>query len=184
MKLLTATAAGSILLASATSFANPPISYDQVAAEYTNQHLDDADCHQGGIRVSGTKSFNNDFYALASLSDVSGSHSCGATNMVMGVGMHTRFGADSSLYGSLAYENTSVDYGRGDSGLVFAAGLRGFVSRELEARIQVAHHTAFDGDTELALGGNYWLNPNLAATGDVSLGSDVSGISLGIKFNY
>ncbi len=160
------------------------ISYNQASAQYSNQHLDDSGCHQSGITLNGSKALDNDFFALASVSDLSGNKGCGATSLALGAGMHTVFGADSSLYGTLSYENISVEHGTGDSGLVAAVGLRGFVSPELEAQLELAHHTAFDGDTQLSLAGNYWINPGFAATGQVALGSETSSISVGIKFNY
>lgn len=160
------------------------ISYNQAAIQFTNQHLDDYDCHQSGIALNGSKALDNDFFAVAALADVSGNKGCGSTALSLGAGMHTVFGADSSLYGTLSYENISVEHGIGDSGLIAAVGLRGFVSPELEAQLELAHHTAFDGDTQLSLAGNYWINPGFAATGQVALGSETSSISVGIKFNY
>ncbi len=160
------------------------ISYNQASVQFTNQHLDDYDCHQDGIALKGSKALDNDFFAVAALSDVSGNKGCGSTALSLGAGMHTVFGADSSLYGTLSYENVSVDHGTGDSGLIAAVGIRGFVSPELETQVELAHHTAFDGDTQLSLAGNYWINSGFAATGQVTLGTETSAISLGIKFNY
>lgn len=180
-QVIIATATAAISL---QTFAEGSINYDQIGIQYLHQNLDDADCSQSGVFIDGTKSINNDFFALASLTDASGNHGCGSNTLALGAGIHSVFGADSSMYGTLSYENTSVDHGTGDSGLVLAAGLRGFVQQDIEARVELAHHTAFDGNTVLTAGANYWINPGFAATGEVSLGSDTNGISIGILFNY
>lgn len=180
MSLLIA-AAG--LAASVNTMAAPGISYNYAALQFIDQDLDDSNCSQDGLRLSGNLELNDDFFALGSYSDVSGSH-CGSEALKVGLGYHTLFGADSSAYGTLSFENVSVDHGESDSGLVVAAGLRGFINNNLEAKVELAHHTTHDGNTVLGGGIAYWFAPQFAATADVGLGSEASEIGLGLRMNF
>ncbi len=174
----------SAVLASSYSLAKSAIDYNYVGIQYFDQNLDDADCSQDGLSLNGSMELNSDFFVLGNYADASGDKWCGSKTLSAGVGYQTLFGADSSAYGTLSLEDTSVDYGDDDSGLVVAAGLRGFVKPQLEGKIEIAHHTAFDGNTVITGGGAYWFDPQFAATGEVSLGSDVSGIAIGLRVDF
>ena len=171
------------LLGSASVMANNVISYNYAGIQYVEQDVDDYDCNQDGLRLGGSIELNDDFFALGSYSDVSGGR-CGSENLSVGLGYHTLFGADSSIYGALSVENTSVDHGESDSGLIAAAGLRGFVANNTELKVELAHHTAFDGNTVLSGGVAYWFAPTVSATADAGLGSEASEIALGLRVNF
>jgi hypothetical protein len=183
-KLVISTLIVSSVMAAQQSIAKSPMDYSYAGVRYFDQRLDDADCSQDGLSIYGSVEINEDLFAIGAISDASGNRGCGSETISAGVGYQTLFGADSSLYGSLSYESTNVDYGKSDSGLVGAVGIRGFISRALEAKIEAAHHTAFDGNTVLNGGVVYWFNQQFAATGDVSLGSDVSTIAVGMRMNF
>ena len=163
--------------------AAPGISYNYAALQFIDQDVDDYDCNQDGLRLSGSLALNDDFFALGSYSDVSGGR-CGSEAISAGIGYHTLFGADSSLYGALSAENISPDIGGSDSGLVVAAGLRGFINNNVEAKIELSHHTAFDGNTVLGGGIAYWFAPQFSVTADVGLGSESSEIGIGLRMNF
>nr|WP_324257053.1 hypothetical protein [Cellvibrio fontiphilus] len=171
------------LLGSVNAMANSPLSYNYGALQFVNQDVDDYDCNQDGLRVSGSLELNSDFFAVGSFSDLSDGR-CGSDALSIGIGYHTLFGADSSLYGTLSAENIDVDYGDSDSGLVAAVGLRGFIDHKVEAKVQLAHHTAFDGNTVLSGGIAYWFANRFAATADVGLGTESSEIGLGVRMNF
>lgn len=171
------------IMSSASVFAAPKISYNNLGIQFVAQDVDDTHCDQDGLRISGSLELNSDFFALGSFSDLSDSH-CGARAISAGIGYRTVFGADSSLYGALSVENISPDHSGSDTGLVAAVGLRGFIEPQLEAKIQLAHHTAFDGNTVLSGGVAYWFTHNLAATADVGLGTETSEIGLGLRLNF
>lgn len=177
-------AAAGLTLGAATTMAAPGISYNYAALQFVDQNLDDPDCSQDGLRLSGSVELNDDFFAVGALSDVSSGGICGSETIRVGLGYQTLFGADSSIYGTLSYENVSVDHGDSDSGLVAAAGLRGFIARNLEARVELAHHTTHDGNTVLGGGIAYWFLPQLSGTVDVGLGSEASEIGLGLRLNF
>lgn len=164
--------------------AAPGISYNYAALQFVDQDVDDYDCNQDGLRLSGSLELNSDFFAIGSYSDVSGSSGCGAETLSAGLGYHTVFGADSSIYGTLAAENISPDHSGSDTGLVAAVGLRGFINNDLEAKVQLAHHTTFDGNTVLSGGIAYWFAPQFAATADVGLGSEASELGIGLRMNF
>lgn len=171
------------LATSVSVSAAPRISYNYAALQFVDQDVDDYDCNQDGLRLSGSLELNSDFFVLGSYSDVSGGR-CGSEAISAGLGYHTIFGADSSLYGTLAAENVSPDAGDSDSGLVIAAGLRGFINNNVEAKVQLAHHTAFDGNTVLSGGLAYWFSSQFGATADVGLGTEASEIAIGLRMNF
>lgn len=171
------------LLASLTAEARPRISYDYVGAQFFEQDLDDFDCDQDGLAIGGSKSLNNDLFVLGSYADASGDE-CGSGNLQLGLGYHTLFGADSSMYGALSFEDVSADRGEDDTGIIVAAGLRGFLTNELEAKIELAHHTVYDGNTQVNGGVAYWFNTQFAATADLSLGSEATSIAVGLRMNF
>jgi len=181
--LITSLVLGSVLMAHQAA-AKSPMDYSYAGIRYFDQRLDDADCSQDGLNIYGSLEINADLFAIGSITDASGNRNCGSETMSAGIGYQTLFGADGSLYGTLSYENTSVDHGESDSGFVGAVGIRGFVARALEAKVEVAHHTAFDGNTVINGGVVYWFNQQFAATGDVGLGSDVSTIAVGLRMNF
>lgn len=163
--------------------AAPGISYNYAALQFVDQDLDDDNCNQDGLRLSGSLELNDDFFAVGSYSDVSGGR-CGSEAIGAGLGYRTVFGADSSIYGTLGAENISPDQGDSDSGLVVAAGLRGFIQTNLEAKVQLAHHTTGDGNTVLSGGIAYWFAPAFAATADIGLGTESSEIGVGVRMNF
>lgn len=171
------------LLCSSFAVAANRISYNYMGAQFVDQDFDDADCSPDGLSIYGSSELNGDFFALGSLADVSGG-GCDVKELSLGLGYQTLFGADSSIYGALSIEHMNPDHGENDTGMIVAVGIRGFVAPQLEGKIEVAHHTVYDGDTQLNAGVAYWLNRSVAATGDVSLGSEISGIGIGVRFYF
>jgi hypothetical protein len=173
------------LLTSLGAEARPKLSYTYAGAQFFDQDLDDADCSQDGIQIYGSYALNSDIYAIGSFADANSDRCFDSNDFQIGMGYHTLFGADSAIYASLSFEHVSLSgNGDNDTGLVIAGGLRGFVTNELEGRIGLAHHTVYDGDTALNAGVAYWFNPKISATGDLSLGSDVTGIGIGLRINF
>mgnify|MGYP003576214505 CR=1 FL=1 len=169
--------------ASASVMARGAISYNYASLQYVDQEIDDSNCSQDGLRIAGSYALNSDFFVVGSLSDVSGGR-CGSENYSAGIGYRTLFGADSSIYGTLSAENTSVDHGNSDSGLIAAVGVRGYFAHNLEGKAQLAHHTAFDGNTVLSGGVAYWFAPTLSVTGDAGVGTESSEIAVGLRMNF
>lgn len=172
------------ILASSYTLAKSDIDYNYVGIQYFDQNLDDADCSQDGLSLNGSMELNSDFFVLGSYADGNGDRWCGSKTISAGVGYQTLFGADSSLYGALSFEDVSADHYEDDDGLILAVGLRGFVKPNLEGKVEVAHHTAYDGNTVITGGGAYWFDPRFAVTGEVSLGSDVSGVAVGLRMDF
>lgn len=183
-KILIPTIALATALAASPSFAKSPMDYSYAGIQYFDQDLDDADCNQDGFNLYGSLEITSDLFAVASLADASGNRGCGSETIRAGIGYQTLFGADGSIYGTLSYENTDADIGEDDSGFVGAVGIRGFVARALEAKIELAHHSAYDGNTVVNGGVAYWFNQQFAVTGDASIGSDASAIAAGIRMNF
>lgn len=182
MSLLIA-AAG--LATTAGTMAAPNISYNYAAVQFVDQDVDDYDCNQDGLRVSGSLELNDDFFTKGYFSDVSGNRGCGSKAVAVGLGYQTLFGADSSIYGALSFEKVSPDGpSDSDTGLIAEVGLRGYINTDLEARIGVSHHTVFDGNTVLGGGISYYFAPQFSVTADVGLGSESSEIAAGLRYNF
>ena len=163
--------------------AAPGISYNYAGLQFVEQDIDDYHCDQDGLRLNGSMELNSDFFAVGSYSDVSG-RGCGSETISAGIGYRTVFGADSSLYGTVSAEHMSPDGGNSDSGLIAAVGLRGFINNNLEAKVELAHHTVYDGNTVLGGGVAYWFAPQFAVTGDVGFGSEASEFGVGLRMNF
>ena len=164
----------------------PAVSYTYAGARYMFQDLDypDFSCDQDGINVYGSLDIRDGWYAKASFSDVSGDNNCGSTTVSAGGGYHTRFDDRMDMYASLAFESVSPDEGDGDSGLVLAAGLRGFVSEHLEGNVELFHATTQDGTTGINGLLAYWFSEAWAGTLDVGLSSDVTTFAVGARLNF
>jgi len=169
---------------SATAATNSALSYNYLGLQYVNQDLDDYDCDQDGLNLYGSLELTDEFFARASLTDVGGDKGCGSRTASIGAGYRTAFGSQSSIYGVLGVEDTSVDHGDSDKGLIAAAGIRTYLSSNLEGKVELAHHTAFDGDTEINGGLVYWFDPRFAVTGDVSLGSEQTTFAVGARMSF
>lgn len=183
IKNLTHIALVAWLCTSISAYAAPGISYNYAGLQYVDQDLDDANCDQDGLRLNGSLELSSDFFAVGYISDVSGGR-CGSEALGVGIGYRTLFGADSSIYGTLSAEHISPDGSGSDTGLVAAIGLRGFVLNNLEAKVELSHHTVYDGNTVLGGGVAYWFAPQFAVTGDVGLGSEVSEVAVGVRMNF
>jgi hypothetical protein len=163
----------------------PAVSFTHVGLRYMFQDLDQYDCDQDGPNIYGSLDIQDGWYARASFSDVSGDDGCGSSNVQAGGGYHTRFEDNMEMYASLSFESISpegdVD---SDSGLVMAAGLRGFLTQQLEGGVELMHSTTFDGNTAINGLLAYWFNDSVAATFDVGLGSDVTTFAVGARLNF
>lgn len=157
--------------------------FNYAGIQFASQDLDKYDCKQDGVNLYGSFAINSDFFARGSFSDVSGDV-CGSQSLSVGAGYRAQFRSQSTIYGVLSFEDISPDSGDGDSGLVLGGGIRGYLSNDLEGKVEVAHHTAFDGDTEIIGGLVYSFDKNFAFTGDVSLGSDQTTLAVGLRYNF
>lgn len=164
----------------------PVISFTHVGARYMFQDLDqdDANCDQDGPNIYGSLDIQDGWYARASFADVGGDHGCGSRNVQVGGGFHTQLDRNLTAYGSLSFETISPDHWKSDSGLIFAAGIRGFLTKELEGGLELQHSTTFDGNTSINGLLAYWFNDMIAATVDVGLGSDITTFAIGARLNF
>jgi len=187
---------GSLLTAFATSAAYaqnnrvqnyntraPAISFTHVGLRYMFQDLDKYNCDQDGPNIYGSLDIEDGWYARASFSDVSGDE-CGSSNVQAGGGFHTQFDRNMEMYASLSFESISPDVGDSDSGLIMAAGLRGFFRPQLEGGVELMHSTTGDGTTAINGLLAYWFNDAVGATFDLGLGSDVTTFAIGARLNF
>lgn len=183
-KLLLSSVALAASFFSISTFAASDISYNWASVQYITEDLDDADCDQDGLTLSGNYEVHDNFFALGSFTDVSGDSGCGSETFSIGGGYKADFSEDASYFVSLSYIDTEVDFGSSDSGLIAAIGARALFTPDLEGRISISRNTAFDGNTVLSGGVSYWFLERLSFNGDVNLGSESSGIALGARFDF
>jgi hypothetical protein len=190
-RLMKITVLKGILLAASITTLNSHAAPTQSGLEYTyagiqyfSQQLDQYDCNQDGISLNGSLDLNGHWYALGTYSDASGNKHCGSETISAGAGYRTLFKDKIDIYGNVSFEDTSADYGDGDSGIILAGGLRGFIAQQLEGKIEIAHHTAFDGTTLINGGVAYWFEKQFAVTGDISLGADGTAFAIGARMNF
>ena len=179
--------AGVLLSASfaeAKTVAKSDVNYNYAGIQVIDQNVDRYNCSQDGLALNGSVEVVGSFFVLGSYTDVSGNNYCGSETISIGGGYHTAFDENLSIYGALSFEDASVDYGRDDSGLVVAVGLRGFLNQEIEGKVEVSHHTVFDGNTVLGAGAVYWFHPKFGATADVGLGTELSHIAVGLRVSF
>lgn len=164
----------------------PAISFTHVGLRYMFQDIDKSEfsCDQDGPNVYGSLDIQDGWYARAAFSDVSGDNGCGSTNVQVGGGFHTQFDRNMEMYASLSFESISPDYGDSDSGLILAAGLRGFLTGQLEGGVELMHSTTGDGNTAINGLLAYWFNDAVAGTFDLGLGSDVTTFAIGARLNF
>ena len=173
-----------LLVVSGTSAAAPYITYDYVGLQYTNQKLDDYDCTQDGLRAYGNLDIDGDWFAQASIADVSGNRGCGSSTVTAGAGYRAEYNKQFDMYGTLSFESTSPDNGDSDSGIIMAAGLRGIIAKNLEGRLELAHHTIFDGETGVNAGVAYWITPIFSATFDLQIDSNGRTFAGGVRMLF
>lgn len=161
----------------------PAISFTHVGVRYMFQDLDKYNCDQDGVNLYGSLDIQDGWYARASYSDVSGDH-CGSSNVQVGGGYHTRLDRNLEMYANLNFESISPDGSDSDSGLIMAAGIRGFLTQKLEGGVELFHSTTFDGNTAINGLLAYWFNDAIAATLDVGLGSDVTTFAVGARLSF
>src|SRR5690606_15647009 len=134
-----------------------------VGLQYFDQRLDDYNCRQNGPRLHASKDINGHWFGTGSITDVSGNRGCGSTSLAGSAGYRIPFNYSFNLYGTLGFEHTAPDVGSSDTGVVASVGFRGMLGHRIEADLALAHHTIYDGNTGINLGGAYLITRQFAA---------------------
>ena len=162
---------------------NPALSYNFLGLRYVDQDLDNFNCGQSGLNVYGNYDYKEGFFATASLSDVSGD-TCGSSSLSAGAGYRTPFNDMFDMFATISLETMDPDVGSSDTGLAATGGIRGFVAQNVEAKLELAHHTVGSGETLFNASGLYWFNQQFTASLDFSYGSDSSMIGIGARMKF
>ena len=160
------------------SLGNVP--YDFVGLQYITQDWNG--CDQDGLNIYGSKGFSEKLFVVGSFADVDGD-TCGSSSFSVGIGYHSPMNETFDMYASLSAVEVDWD-GGDDSGLVIAGGIRGFLSHQLESRIELRHNTTGDGETTIGGGLAYWFGENWAATIDANTGSDTTSLLVGARLVF
>jgi hypothetical protein len=188
LKIYAATVICSSALCCAATHADPVsynnrlnnVAYDYVGLQYITQDWND--CDQDGLNAYGSKGLSEKLFVVASFADVDGD-ACGSSSLSVGLGFHTPLNNNFDLYTSLSA--VKVDWDGGDeSGLAIAGGIRGFLTQQLESRVELRHTTTGDSETTIGGGLAYWFGGNWAATIDASTGSDTTSLLVGARLVF
>lgn len=186
VKILTAAIA---MTTAASAFAQStgtpqPLNYNYVGAQFISQEVDDYDCTQDGVNLTGSMDINNGWFGQLNYTDVSGG-GCGSSTISVLGGYRQPFNDMFYWFGQLGIDSLSVDGpGGDDSGVVLAGGLRGFMTDQIETTIQISHHTVGDGNTMISGTGAYYFQPNIAGTLNLGLSGEITQIAIGARLTF
>lgn len=183
--LLSALAASPLCLAQNNPSSPAGLSYTYAGIQYIDQSIDVGpfDCDQDGLSIGGSLDLKNNWFAVASFTDVNGDV-CGSSSVIVGGGYRTAYNEVFDLYGIISFQSVSPDHGSGDSGLNLEGGVRGFLKPQLESRLALVHTTVGDSDTGILGGLAYWFQPNIAGTFDLQFTPDATAFAIGARMNF
>ena len=130
-----------------------------------------------GIEFGGSYRLNAEFYGLASFQDID-SNNNNTEILEIGGGYILPNGKI-----DFAAEVTIID-ADSESGFSLAAGGRGYVAPEIEARVFVKHVDVVDSDTFIELGGDYFVDANISLGITLEVGSNSDTLTFGGRFYF
>ena len=177
------------LMVSAVSAA-ADISYDYVRLSYVDTELDlgPVDVDGDGLELAGSLTVHQNAFAFASFSALDLDFGADASRLEIGGGYHHPLTPKIDLVGRLGYVNVDLDSGGGsadDDGILLSGGVRGRVTEVIEARAALNHRSMDkgDSDTELEVGGDYYVTEQFTVGVGLSLG-DATSLLLGGRFSF
>ena len=166
-----------IILAITTTFGVNAANHSN-GIEYNFFELRYVDVKGGdGIEFGGSYRLNPEFYGLASFQDID-----------IGPNNTDRL----EIGGGYILPNDKIDFAAevmlidadSESGFSLAAGGRGYVAPEIEARVFVKHVDVVNSDTFIELGGDYFVDVNISLGITLEVGSDSDTLTIGGRLYF
>lgn len=162
------------LMASGVSLA-ADVSYDYLRLSYVDTELEvgPVDLDGDGLQLGGSVSVFNNAFAFGTFSDLDLDFGVDASRLEIGGGYHHRLTPKLDLVGRLGYVSVDLDSAGGgadDDGILLSGGVRSRLTDVIEGRASLNHRSMDEGDndTELELGGDYYI------TGQFNVGLGLS----------
>lgn len=178
------------MLVSGASFAED-VSYTYVRLAYVNTEIDvgPANFDGDGLELDGSFGFANNAFVFGTYSDLDFDFGVSASLLEIGGGYHHRIMPKLDLIGRLGYVRADVDtsFGGGDDdGLLLSGGVRSRITDSIEGRAALNIRTLDSGanDTELDLGGDYFVTNRITVGIGLRLGDDATTWLLGGRYNF
>ncbi len=166
-----------IILAITTTFSVNAANHSN-GIEYNFVELRYVDVKGGdGIEFGGSYRLNAEVYGLASFRDID----IGPVNTeILEIG------------GGYILPNEKIDFAAevmlidadSESGFSLAAGGRGYVAPEIEARVFVKHLNVGASDTFIELGGDFFVDTNISLGITLEVGSDADTLTFGGRLYF
>lgn len=178
------------MLVSGVSLAGD-VSYDFARLNYVNTEIDagPVDVDGDGLEIDGSISIVNNFFAFATYRDLDLDFGLDASLFEIGGGYHHRIAPKVDLVGRLGYVRADIDSSFGnadDDGLLLSGGVRSRMTDSIEGRAELIYRTTDAGanDTELELGGDYYVTDRITVGGGLNLGDDATTWFLGGRYSF
>ncbi len=160
-------------------------SYDYAFGGLALSELD-----SGGLEAGASVTLAPNFHVFASYQDWEINDNVDRTILQVGAGYHWDIAPNLDLVVSLAFADSELDTpGPGeidDDGPIFGAGLRGWLSNEVEYSAEVLFDDSLgsDVDSVLQLGGEYHLNPQFSLGGRVRIDEEETTFFFGGRYYF
>lgn len=178
------------MLVSGVSIAGD-ISYDYVRLSYVDTELDagPVDVDGDGLEIGGSISIVNNTFAFGKYSDLDLDFGLDASLLEIGGGYHHPITPKVDLVGRLGYVRADIDSPVGDAdddGLLLSGGVRSRMTDSIEGRAALNYRMMDEGDndTELELGGDYYVTERITVGAGLCLGDDVTTWMLSGRFSF
>jgi hypothetical protein len=178
------------MLVSGASFAGD-VSYTYLRLSYVNTEIDagPVNVDGDGLELDGSFGFVNNAFAFGTYSDLDLDFGVDASLLEIGGGYHHRITPKVDLVGRLGYVRADFDTsfaGGNDDGLLLSGGVRSRINDSIEGRAALNIRTIDAGanDTELDLGGDYYVTDRITVGIGLRLGDDVTTWFLGGRYSF
>lgn len=167
------------------------VSYDFLRLSYVDTELDvgPLDVDGDGFELGGSVSVFNNAFAFGRFAALDMDFGVDASRLEIGGGYHHRITPKIDLVGQLGYVSVDLDSAGGDfddDGILVSGGVRSRLTADIEGRAALNHRSMDEGDndTEIELGGDYYLTENWTVGGELAFGDDATTWSLSGRYAF
>jgi len=174
---------------SAPVFAQDGFSYSYLDLGYVTTSFDDSDAESDGFGLKGSLELTDQFHLIGEFATEDLDLGIDANSYLFGAGINFPLNNKLDIETHLAYVRAEIDTPFGnfdDDGVQVGLALRGMVAPKVELAGAV-NYVSFDrdeGDTSLTGGIRYFVTPQFALVGDLTLFEDGNSLFLGGRFNF